>query len=148
MCEYVTIPQCFRPSYKNLKEKWWQMKKYYVHKKNWCLMPQPHLCIWTRQRKRMGPIYWSLIFFPAQCRVFWKFVDSYLDWIVIIGWKPMCSMLNWFNDFLKNLHWATPYSFPYWKSDFVSISKNSILSLLKRILFLTEKLLFQKHTKF
>jgi len=162
MCEYVTIPQCFRPSYKNLKEKWWQMKKYYVHKKNWCLMPQPHLCIWTRQRKRMGPIYWSLIFFPAQCRVFWKFVDSYkkeiflhemmcknLHGIVIIGWKPMCSIIYWFDDFLKkNSILCNPYSFPYWKSDFVSISKNSILSLLKRILFLTEKLLFQKHTKF
>ena len=82
------------------------------------------------------------------CLHFNEMMCKKLNWIVIIGWKPMCSMLNWFNDFLKNLHWATPYSFPYWKSDFVSISKNSILSLLKRILFLTEKLLFQKHTKF
>ena len=135
-----------------------------MHKKNWCLMPQPHLCIWTRQRKRMGPIYWSLIFFFLHsveffenllihirkeiCLHFNEMMCKKLNWIVIIGWKPMCSMLNWFNDFLKNLHWATPYSFPYWKSDFVFISKNSILSLLKRILFLTEKLLFQKHTKF
>lgn len=33
-----------------------------------------------------------------------------LHWIVTIGWKPMCSMLNWFNDFLKKkiLHCATP----------------------------------------
>ena len=83
------------------------------------------------------------------CLHFNEMMCKKLNWIVIIGWKPMCSMLNWFNDFLKKtLHCATLYSFPYWKSDFVSISKSSILSLLKRILFLTEKLLFQKHTKF
>ena len=127
MCEYVTIPQCFRPSYKNLKEKWWQMKKYYVHKKNWCLMPQPHLCIWTRQRKRMGPIYWSLIFFFLHsveffenllihirkeiCLHFNEMMCKKLNWIVIIGWKPMCSMLNWFNDFLKTYTGQLPTVF-------------------------------------
>jgi len=81
------------------------------------------------------------------CLHFNEMVCKNLNWIVIIGWKPMCSIDSMIFK-KKPLHCATPYSFPYWKSDFVSISKNSILSLLKRILFLTEKLLFQKHTKF
>ena len=125
---------------------------------------QPHLCIWTRQRKRMGPIYWSLIFFFLHsveffenllihirkeiCLHFNEMMCKKLNWIVIIGWKPMCSMLNWFNDFLKTYTGQLPTVFHIEKVISFLSQKNYILSLLKRILFLTEKLLFQKHTKF
>ena len=117
MCEYVTIPQCFRPSYKNLKEKWWQMKKYYVHKKNWCLMPHSLISVYEQGKEKEWVLYidhWffflhSVEFFENLlihirkeiCLHFNEMMCKNLNWIVIIGWKPMCSMLNWFNDFLK-----------------------------------------------
>ena len=99
------------------------MKKYYVHKKIDVLCHS--LISVYEQGKKNWVLYidhWffflhSVEFFENLlihirkeiCLHFNEMMCKNLNWIVIIGWKPMCSMLNWFNDFLKKtIHCATP----------------------------------------
>jgi len=91
---------------KNLKEKWWQMKKYYVHNKIWSLMPH-HLCIWTRQKNWVLYIdHW--IFFPAQWRVIENLLIHIRKKSAYIQWKngqiSTLNCHNWLKTYVLNTH--------------------------------------------